>query len=398
MSFKICRLKKNEDKRLRAGHVWIYSNEIDTQVTPLKNFAMGETVIIEAHDKKPLGLAYINPHSLITARLFTRDLNEPLDLKFLLKHMQIALALREELYNKPYYRLIFGESDGLPGLVVDRYNDILVIQITTAGMDNKTALIIDALQIILPSIQSILLRNDSPARLQEHLSQEIKAGLNTPPENVLLEENNTFFYAPLWTGQKTGWFYDHRLNRLRLHSYVHGKHVLDVFSYLGGWGIQAACAGAEQVICIDSSKLSNKAISENAQLNKVHHKIKTIEEDAFVALKNLIAAEKKFDVIILDPPAFVKKKKDKKEGLLAYQRINEAAMKLLTPQGVLITCSCSMHVSNEDFLDLLRRASLHCKIPFQMIERGSQAPDHPIHLAIPETDYLKMIILRKRGI
>lgn len=395
MQFKPLYLKKNEDRRIRTGHIWIYSNEIDTHKSPLKSFTPGEEVTVIAPDQTVLGVAYINPHSLIAARLITRNSDESLNHALLTARITTALALRDRLYAKPYYRLIFGESDQLPGLVVDRFNETLSVQINTAGMDVKTDLIIQALRDVLPSVTSILLRNDSPSRLHEGLELFVKPAYGTPPETVRLEENNTVFHAPLFQGQKTGWFYDHRLNRSRLKDYVNGQRVLDVFSYLGGWGIQAATLGAKDVVCVDVSSLSNASIAENAALNQVETKVHSITDDAFVALKNLHQAHEKFDVIILDPPAFVKKAKDKKEGLLAYQRINEAALKLLNPGGILMSCSCSMHMAYDDLIQALRRASYRADAECQILERGHQAPDHPIHLAIPETDYLKMVVLRR---
>ena len=239
------------------------------------------------------------------------------------------------------------------------------------------------------------MRNDSPSRLHEGLNIETVAEYGNPPERILLEENNTQFHAPLWTGQKTGWFYDHRLNRSRLKEYVKDKRVLDVFSYLGGWGIQAATFGAKEVVCLDSSSQATECIKENAALNKVEDKVQVICDDAFDGLKKLHQGKELFDVIVLDPPAFVKKQKDLKEGTLAYQRINEAALKLLVPGGILVSCSCSMHMSIDDLMQALKRASYNAKCEVQVIERGHQAPDHPVHLAIPETDYLKMIIVRK---
>jgi 23S rRNA (cytosine1962-C5)-methyltransferase len=395
MDLPILRLKKNEERRLRAGHVWIFSNEVDTKATPLKNFTAGEEVTVQAYDKSLLGTAYINPHSLISARLVSRRGHDPLTEEKLTKRFQQALRRREQIYAEPYYRLVFGESDNLPGLIVDRYGDHLVVQINTAGMEIKTASIIAALLTALPDTQSILLRNDSGSRQQEGLSHSIEVGMGNPPERVLLKENGVSFYAYIREGQKTGWFYDHRLNRSRLKDYVKDKRVLDVFSYLGGWGIQAAVFGAKEVVCLDSSAFAINAIQANAELNNVAENVKTICEDAFEGLKNLIHAQEKFDVIVLDPPAFVKKQKDKKEGLLAYMRINEMALKLLNPDGILISCSCSMPITHEDLLQSIRRASLQAKCEIQIIERGHQAQDHPVHVAIPETDYLKMIMLKK---
>lgn len=388
-------LKKNEDRRLRAGHLWIYSNEIDTKKTPLKNFQPGQEVRVEAHDKTPIGIAYVNPHSLISARLISRNIDERFDLVLLTKKIKIAYAWRQQVYAKPFYRLIFGESDDLPGLVVDRFGAHLVVQINTAGMENKKDSVIDALKTVLPDVQSILLRNDSSMRTHEGLESYVSAAFGTPPAQVLLEENDATFQTSLWEGQKTGWFYDHRLNRSRLKNYVVDQRVLDVFSYLGGWGIQAAKWGAREVLCLDASAAATQTILENAKLNHVEDKVKVICDDAFDGLKELQKNQEMFDVIILDPPAFVKKLKDKKEGSMAYQRINAAALKLLKSGGLLFSCSCSMHMGYEDLLQAIRRASLYVQCDVQMVERGHQGPDHPVHMAIPETDYLKMVVVRK---
>lgn len=395
MSLSVLRLKKGEDRRIRAGHPWIYSNEIDTVATPLKAFSAGEEVLIEAHDKSVLGVGYVNPHSLIAARLISRDRNERLNEDFFMHRLREALTFRERLFAKPYYRLVFSEADGLPGLVIDRFNQDFVMQINTAGMEQKREILIDTLRMLIPDIHSILLRNDSQIRGHEGLPSYVTAAFGTPPDEIMLEENGVRFYAPLLKGQKTGWFYDHRLNRVRLLHYVKDKTVLDVFSYLGGWGIQAASVGAAHVDCIDVSELAGSFILKNAKLNHVDHKVNLICEDVFDALKSLLRDQKTYDVIILDPPAFVKKFKDKKEGLIAYQRLNELALKLLNPEGILISCSCSMHVSLEDLILILQRAAYRTHSHLQLIERGHQGPDHPIHLAIPETDYLKAVFVRK---
>jgi 23S rRNA (cytosine1962-C5)-methyltransferase len=397
MDLAILRLKKNEERRLRAGHVWIYSNEIDTKTSPLKSFTAGQEVRVEAYDKTPLGIAYINPQSLIAARLISKDVQERMSEEWLLTRLQKALAWRQSFYAKPYYRLAFGESDGLPGLVVDRFNEHLVVQITTKGMEAQKSVIIKSLTTLLPEVKSILFRNDSGSRAHEGMESYVEAGFGAPPAFLTLEENETLFKISLLDGQKTGWFYDHRLNRARLKDYVANKRVLDVFSYLGGWGIQAARLGAREVVCLDASRTATELTLENAALNQLQDKVTVICDDAFVGLKKLSQSSEKFDVIILDPPAFVKKFKDKKEGFIAYQRINEAALKLLKNGGILISCSCSMHMSAEDLLLAVHRAGLNTHRELQIVERGHQAPDHPVHPAIPETDYLKMIIAKDIG-
>ncbi len=395
LSLPLLKLKKGEDRRIRAGHCWIYSNEIDTKLTPLKMFAPGQEVLVEAHDKTILGIAYINPHSLIAARIISRDPRDRLNIDFFRKKIQDALYLRTTYFDRPYYRLVFSEGDYLPGLVIDRFGDDFTMQTNTAGMDHKKEMIGEALVALLPTTRSILLRNDSRVREHEKLETAVAPLYGVPLEEVVLEENGVTFSAPLWKGQKTGWFYDHRMTRARLQSYVKNKRVLDVFSYLGAFGIQAACFGAKQVTCIDASATACDYIAKNAALNQVSDRVQTICEDAFIALKNLVQEHRQYDVIILDPPAFVKKIKDKNEGMIAYQRVNELALKLLASAGILFSCSCSMHISMEELAHIIARAANRTQTTLQLLERGHQGADHPIHFSIPETDYLKTIIARK---
>ena len=391
MNISVLRLKKQEERRLLAGHLWIFSNEIDVAATPLRNFQIGELVRVETATGRPLGIAYINPNTLLAARLLTRDANTIINHSFFVKRFQQALALRENIFAKPFYRLVFGESDGLPGLVVDRYDQLLVVQITTAGIEQLKEIIIDALREVF-NPQAILWRNDSSVRELEGLPIYVEPALGNVPETVLIEENGAQFEVPILTGQKTGWFYDQRDNRARLQRYVKNKRVLDVFSYIGGWGIQAAMFGANQVLCVDSSVTAVQGIQKNAELNHKTAQVKTLTEDAFVALKNL--QQEKFDVVILDPPAFIKKRKDTSAGTIAYQRINELGLSLLNDNGILMTSSCSLHFSAEMLRDAVRKAGLQVKRNVQILEQGFQAPDHPIHPAIPETAYLKTLVCR----
>jgi 23S rRNA (cytosine1962-C5)-methyltransferase len=385
------RLKKNEDRRLRAGHAWVYSNEVDTKQTPLKEFTVGQWCHVTNSRGRVLGTAYINPNTLICARLVSRFEKQTLTLDVLIKKIQSALTLREKIFSVPCYRLIFGESDALPGLVVDRYHDILVVQITTAGMDNIQDDIIEALsEVIKP--KTILLRNDSGSRELEGLEIYSKTVLGSLPELVELEENETRFVTSLEQGQKTGWFYDHRLNRQRTQQYVKDKRVLDVFSYVGGWGVQALQAGAKAVTCVDSSAFALDLAQQSAALNNKEKKFSTIEGDAFETLKSLHEDGEKYDVIILDPPAFVKRRKDLKEGSLAYRRVNRLAMNLIKNEGILVSASCSYHIGREQLLNEIRQASYLANVDCQVLEQGHQGPDHPIHPAMKETDYLKSYI------
>lgn len=386
------RLKKNEERRLRAGHLWVYSNEVDTVRTPLTAFAPGQPVLIEAANGKPLGTAYVNPHSLICARLVSRDPGHMLDRSLLVHRLNVALSLRERLYPQPYYRLVHGEGDALPGLVVDRYGDVLVVQTTTAGMERVRDMLIEALEKVLRPA-GVLLRNDSPVRALEGLHTYVEV-LGTVPPQVDLEENGARFRVNVQAGQKTGWFYDQRENRVRLARYVKGMRVLDLFSYVGGWGIQAACAGAAEVLCVDASQEALAQVAVNAGLNGVESRVQTCKGDAFEVLRGLREAREHFDVVVLDPPAFIKRRKDAKAGIEAYQRINQQAMQVLAKDGILVTASCSYHLEAETLQQVVLAASRHLDRSVQILERGRQGPDHPVHAAIPETEYLKALYCR----
>lgn len=385
------RLKKNEDRRLRAGHAWVYSNEVDTKQTPLKEFAAGQWCHVTNSRGRVLGTAYINPNTLICARLVSRFENQILSPNVLAEKIQAALSLRERLFSVPCYRLIYGESDALPGLVVDRFHGTLVVQVTTVGMENILDDIIQTLSdVVKPA--TILLRNDSGSRKLEGLEPYSKTVLGSLPEFVELEENNTRFVTSLEQGQKTGWFYDHRLNRQRTQQYVKDKRVLDVFSYVGGWGVQALQAGAKEVTCVDASAFALDLATKSAALNSLENKFSTIEGDAFDVLKSLAEDKAKYDVVILDPPAFVKRRKDLKEGSLAYRRINRLAMNLIKDEGILVSASCSYHLGREQLLNEIRQASYLANTQCQVLEQGHQGPDHPVHPAMKETDYLKSYI------
>ncbi|MCQ4311467.1 class I SAM-dependent rRNA methyltransferase [Pseudomonas stutzeri] len=393
MTLPSLRLKANADRRLRAGHLWVYSNEVDTAATPLSGFAAGDQAILEAAGGKPLGIVGISPNNLICARLLSRDLKHSLDKSLLVHRIQVALSLRERLFDQSCYRLIYGDSDLLPGLVVDRFHDHLVVQLASATMErNKDAVLEALVQVLKP--RGVLWKNDSSARDAEGLERYVDTAFGVVPEWVALEENGVKFEAPVLQGQKTGWFYDHRMNRARLAPYVKGKRVLDLFSYIGGWGVQAAAFGASEVFCVDSSAFALDGVERNAALNGVAEKMTCVEGDAFEAMKELKNAEERFDVVITDPPAFIKRKKDIKNGEAAYRRLNETAMRLLNKDGILVSASCSMHLEEDNLQNILLGSARHLDRNIQLLERGGQGPDHPVHPAIPETRYIKSITCR----
>lgn len=387
------RLKKNEERRIKQGHVWIFSNEVDTQFSPLKSFTAGQQVIIEASNGKALGMGYVNPSTLICARLLSRNPKLEMNAKFLKKRIQEAQALRELNFDKPFYRLVFGDSDGLPGLVIDRFGDVFSVQITTAGMEVVKDEILQVLENLYHP-QAVVLKNDVASRELEGLERYEDVAIGELPDKLIIEENNTQFAIPVEGGQKTGWFYDHRMARARLQTMVQGKRVLDVFSYLGGWGVAAANAGAEAVTCVDASEFALDGVDENAALNGVADKVTTIQGNAFDVLSALRVEGEKFDIVIVDPPAFIKRKKDAKQGVDAYRRINELAMRVLEKDGVLVSASCSHHLSRDQLLQTVQSAARHLDRTVQMFEQGHQGPDHPIHPAVPETEYIKTMFFR----
>lgn len=386
-------LRKGEDRRLRTGHSWIFSNEIDTTRTPLTHFEPGQAVLIADQANRPLGTGYVNPHSLICARLVSRDPEYSLDKSLLVHRIQVAQSLRQRIFEHRYYRLVFGDSDGLPGLVLDQFGDTVVAQITTAGMERVKADVIAAVtKVVKPAC--LIFRNDAVSRSYEGLELYAETAIGTAPAELVVRENGAQFQVPALTGQKTGWFYDHRLNRQRMASYVEGKRVLDVFSYAGAWGIQAARAGAREVWCVDVSEPALESVHANAQLNGMGERVRTISGDAFEVLKQLRHERAHFDVVILDPPAFIRRKKDLEAGTEAYRRLNQAAMQVLEKDGLLISASCSSYLSREVLRNIVLASSRHLDRFLQILEQGHQGPDHPVHPAIPETEYLKAFICR----
>ncbi len=386
----VLRLKRNEDRRLHAGHLWVFSNEIDTSQTPLAKFKAGELVRVLAHNDRALGLAYVNPKSLIAARLL--ETWKVPDTAWLAMRIRAAMTLRDRLYPTPYYRLVYGESDGLPGLVVDRYGTRCVAQIGTAGMERLKHQIQEALSEVL-QCDGLLFKNDSAAREMECLPSYIEAAKGNFDKPALVIEDGLEFQAPLLEGQKTGWFFDQAANRRALLKYMpQGARVLDVFSYVGAWGVRAAHQGAREVTCVDSSATALELAAANAERNGV--KLAIRKGDAFDVLEELARQGARFDVVIVDPPAFAKRKKDGSKALAAYKRLNQLAIQVIANEGILVSCSCSYHVSAEELQDVIGKAARGADKHLQILEMGGQGPDHPVHPAIPETRYLKAYFCR----
>lgn len=385
-------LKKGEDRRLRVGHLWVFSNEIDTRRSPLSAFAPGQPVLVADVSGRPLGTGYVNPASLIAVRMVSRKADEPLGPDLLRRRLADALALRERMFRRPFYRLCHGEGDFLPGLVADRHGDHLVCQITTAGMDAHTDDLVNILDELLHPA-SLLLDNDVASRDLEGLERFQRAALGNVPEETFVEENDMTYTIPLQGGQKTGWFYDQRVNRAAVSPFVQaapGCRVLDAFCYAGGFGALAAKNGAGAVSFLDASAHALSYARRNAEQFGVE--AGTLQGDALSLLADLRREGRTFDIVCLDPPAFIKRKKDARQGLEAYQRVNELGLDLVRPGGMLMTCSCSHHLEADALRNMVTRAAGKRRRHARLLFQGFQGPDHPIHPAMPETAYLKTFL------
>ncbi|MBE6442439.1 MAG: class I SAM-dependent rRNA methyltransferase [Desulfovibrio desulfuricans] len=383
-------LKKHEDRRPRLGHLWIFANEVDVKATPLTGFAPGEAATLCDARGAPLGSVCVNPASLICARLHSRRPDTELDEALLAQRLAAALRLRERLYDAPWYRLCHGEGDFLPGLVVDRYGSHCTVQITTAGMECRRPALEAALRGLLGPA-SVLWDNDLPARELEGLprGQETSGPV---PETLDVPENGCRFAVPCLTGQKTGWFYDQRRNRAELARYAADADVLDVFSYTGGFGVTAAAAGARSVTFVDASAQALDYAARNAAANAPHCPAQALCGDAFDLMRQLHDEGRRFQVISLDPPAFIKRRKDAARGLAAYRKANALAVALLAPGGVIASSSCSHHLEAQALRACLTQAAAGRKLHPRLLYAGGQGQDHPVHAAMPETAYLKCLI------
>jgi 23S rRNA (cytosine1962-C5)-methyltransferase len=388
----VLRLKRGEERRLASGHLWVFSNEVDTDSTPLGDFAPGSLAELRSQRDAFIGYAYVNPHALICARILSREVARPVDRALLELRLTAALALRQRLGSAHHCRWVFGESDLLPGLVLDRYGDLVVGQIATAGMEALKGEIEAAVRAVV-NPRCLFWKNDSAARELEQLPRTAYSAFGVAPEQVEVQEAALAFSAPLAQGQKTGWFYDQSANRARLGRYlVAGARVLDVCSYVGAWAVTALQQGAATACCVDSSQLALDFAQGNAQRHG--RTLETVRADAFEALRKLAAEGRRFDVVILDPPAFIKRKKDIPQGQAAYRKLNQLALALLTDEGLLVSCSCSYHLGADELMSAIQGAARHSERFVQILEAGGQSPDHPVHPAIPETRYLKAFFCR----
>ncbi len=380
-------LKKRADQRVRKGHLWVFSNEIaDPPVATLEPGAIHELVDSTGEF---LGMVYANPASLIAARILSRK-KVPIDRAFLQERIEEALERRKRLFpERDFYRLVFGEGDLLPGLVVDRYNQFLGVQVLTAGMERMADDIVAALARVLEP-DGIYLRNDSPVRSLEGLPQEKRLAYGHVPETVKIESRGVQFLVDIANGQKTGFFLDQESNRSLMGQYVPDRaRVLDLFSYSGAWALHALAAGAGEATAVDSSRGALDLAEENARLNGMEGRFHAVRDGAVDFLKK---TDRTWDMVVLDPPAFIKSRSQIKEGCKGYIDVNRRSLGKLTSGGILVTCSCSRHLDPASFEEMLLIASRQAGKQLKLLEVRGQGPDHPVLLVMPETRYLKLIV------
>jgi 23S rRNA (cytosine1962-C5)-methyltransferase len=383
------KLKRHEDQRIRSGHAWVFSNEIDTSSTPLQAVPPGSACRIVDSRGRFLAHALINPHALICGRVLSTVEAEPIAAALFATRIRQALAMRERYVGGVHYRLIYGESDGLPGLVVDRFGDILVGQINTLAMELRRDEIAAALQATLAPT-ALIWKNDSGARDLESLPQEVSVAFGTMPAQLQVLEGGLKFEVSVADSQKTGWYFDQTANRVLMRQFLKpGARVLDVCSYVGAWAVSALAYGAASALCVDASQNALEAATRNAERNGLSLAVR--RGDAFDVLEALHQEGQQFDMVIVDPPAFIKRRKDLPKGEAAYRKLNQLAMRLCAQSATLISCSCSWHLPSDTLPTLLQAGANHLGRGLRIIAQGGQSPDHPVHPAMPETRYLKAL-------
>ncbi|HLJ52267.1 MAG TPA: class I SAM-dependent rRNA methyltransferase [Rhizomicrobium sp.] len=384
---KTIRLKPKEGRRARAGAPWIFSNEIQMDAAA-KALAPGTIVNVACDDGQPLGTGYFNAKSLIAVRLLDSAINTIIGTGFFVRLLERAGAIRAALYEKPFYRLANAEGDGLPGLIIDRFDETVVVQTTTAGMENLIEPLKAALEKTIAPV-NIILRNDTPSRVLEGLDDYVRAAKGAA-QRIALEENGVRYFTDVAGGQKTGWYYDQRDNRAFMASLARGRSVLDAYSYCGGFGIAAATNGACEVICLDSSAAALALGEQAAAANGVACKF--VKADVFEELERLAAAKETFDIVIADPPPFVRARKDLEPGAKAYRKLARLAASIVAPNGFLLLASCSYNISPERFAGECAQGIARAKRRCALIRQAGAAPDHPVHPLLPETAYLKALV------
>jgi 23S rRNA (cytosine1962-C5)-methyltransferase len=378
-------------RRAEGGHPWIYSNEVEMDAAA-RAIAPGSLVTVKRADSRPLGVAMFNPHTLLAGRLLDRDAARPIGRRFVMRRLERALKLREKLYLAPFYRLVHAEADGLPGLVVDRFGPVLVVQENAAGIELLEPLLVEALGALIAP-DAIVLRNDSPARGLEGLPQEVRVAAGSVDGPVTVEEDGAIFLADVLGGQKTGWFFDQRDNRAFVAGLAAGARVLDLYCYSGGFAVAAARAGATSVTGIDRSEAAVALATEAAARNDVAALCEFRRAEVFAEAAALASSGERFDIVIADPPAFARSRRDVPAALRGYRKLARLAMQLTAPGGFVFLASCSHNVAAADFAEAARRGLADAGRTGRILREAGAGPDHPIQPALPENAYLKSLVL-----
>lgn len=395
MSEAIVTLKKGEGRTIKAGGMWIFDNEIESI---MGSFTDGDIVVIHDFDGYPMGKGFINRNSKIEVRLLTRNSKQEIDREFLRQRVKDAWEYRKKTVDISSCRVIFGEADFLPGLVIDKFSDVLVVESLALGIDRFKLQIIDLLKEILLEdgikIKGVYERSDAKVRLNEGM-ERVKGFIGEEFDtNVEITENGVKYIVDVKDGQKTGFFLDQKYNRLAIQKLCRGARVLDCFTHTGSFALNAGIAGAREVIGVDASQLAVDQATENAKLNGLENVVSFRCEDVFELLPKLEAEGEKFDVVILDPPAFTKSRSSIKNAIKGYREINLRAMKLVKNGGFLATCSCSHFMSYDLFTETINQAARNVHKRLRQVEFRTQAPDHPILWAADESYYLKFYIFQ----
>lgn len=389
--YPIVTVAPGRHKRVEQGHPWVYSNEIQMSAAA-KALPPGSVVRLAAASGKLLGVATFNPHALIAARLLDRDPARIVDRALIAARLEAAVALRQRLYAEPFYRAVHAEADRLPGLVVDRFGDVVVVQLNTAGMARLEGEVIAALETVFAP-RVVALRNDGAGRRLEGLPEEIRLATGALDGPVELVENGTRFFADPLGGQKTGWFYDQRENRRAVARLARDCRLLDAYCFAGGFALAAARAGAREVVAIDRSEGALALAGRAAVANGVDERCEFRRAEAFAELERRAAARERFDIVVADPPAFVKSKKDLGAGLRGYRKLARLAAAVVAPRGLLFIASCSHNVGVPEFAEAVRRGVAEAGRDGRILQSAGAAPDHPVHPFLPESAYLKSQLL-----
>lgn len=386
-------LRRGGDRRIRSGHLWVFSNEIE-RVEAEGDPPPGAPATVLDNRGRVLGSGYYNRHTLIAARLLSRQ-DETDERELVRSRLLAALALRERLYGpgRAGCRLVYSEGDFLPGLIVDRFGSWLVVQILTAGMERLRPFVLEALREFAEPA-GMVLRNDSPSRELEGLPRVVELPDGPPPDPLEMEAEGLRFAVDLQGGQKTGHFFDQSANRLLLRTMVSGYTVFDGFSYSGGWALQAARGGAASVTAVDSSEPALALARRNAVLNGVEGTIEFRRGDVVETLREDRARDRRYDCVIIDPPAFAKSRRDREGAATGYLTLNREAMRCLHAGGLLVTSSCSYHMPEADFIAVVARAAAALGRFARVLHIGRQAPDHPVPPGLPESAYLKCLFVQ----